>query len=104
MKQKYLYHTILGTILPNILVFKEMFATGNILLYTQPINTFIGMFPIINPVHLSLIYIFIVVLFLFRSFKESRKLQMKEIGYIWRYTFAFGFAGELSLYLKTKRE
>jgi len=98
MRNKYLTLTIVGTILPNIFVIKETLETGNILLYRYPIDTFNAMF--VNNVSSAFItdLLFIVILFLIWSYKDSKKYQLKKLGLIWLYTFAFGIAGGLPLY------
>ncbi|MEM7374730.1 MAG: DUF2834 domain-containing protein [Bacteroidota bacterium] len=98
-KQTYLFLTILGTILPNIFVLKESIQSGNILLYAHPLDTFQGMFA--NNISSAFIIdlLFVVVLFLIWSYRESKKLRIKSIWWIWLYTFAFGIAGGLPLFL-----
>jgi hypothetical protein len=105
MKSKYLYLTVIGTILPNIFVTLESLESGNYLLYTKPLDTFNGMFA--NNISAAFVtdLFFIVILFLVWSYKESKQLQMKNVFWIWIYTFAFGIAGGLPLflYLREKR-
>lgn len=99
MKTNYLFLTVIGTILPNIFVIQESLASGNYLLYTYPLDTIQGMFA--N--HISSAFItdllFIVILFLIWSYKESKRLNMKYTYLIWIYTFALGIAGGLPLFL-----
>ena len=104
MKNKYLLLTILGTILPNIFVLRESLASGNILLYANPLATFQGMFA--NNISSAFVIdlLFIVVLFLFWSFGEAKKHKMKGLGWIWGYTFAFGIAGGLPLFLYVREK
>lgn len=104
MKNKYLLLTIIGTILPNIFVLKESLTSGNILLYTNPIATFQGMFA--NNISSAFIIdlLFIVMLFLFWSFYEAKKHKMKGLGWIWVYTFALGIAGGLPLFLYVREK
>lgn len=99
MKNKYLILTVIGTILPNIFVVREMLNSGNILLYAHPIDTFYGMFA--NDISSAFMVdlLFIVILFLFWSYQEAKKYQIKNIVWIWLYTFAFGIAGGLPLFL-----
>ena len=98
MKKIYLILTIIGTILPNIFVVLESIESGNYLLYAHPIDTFKGMFA--NNISAAFItdLLFIVVLFLIWSYKESKRCNMKNIYLIWLYTFAFGIAGGLPLF------
>ena len=99
MKKTYLLLTIIGTLLPNIFVFKESIASGNILLYTHPIDTFYAMFT--NNITSAFIVdlLFIVILFLIWTFVEAKKYGIKHIWIIWIYTFALGIAGGLPLFL-----
>lgn len=105
MKKKYLYLTIIGTILPNIFVAIESFHSGNYLLYANPIDTFKGMFANNISSAFMIDLLFIVMLFLFWSYKESKRHRMKNLVWVWIYTFAFGIAGGLPLflYLREKR-
>lgn len=99
MKKTYLFLTVLGTILPNYFVLKESISSGNILLYAHPLDTFEAMF--VNNISSAFIMdlLFIVGLFLFWSFKQAKKYKIKHIAWIWVYTFAFGIAGGLPLFL-----
>lgn len=95
----YLILTIVGTILPNIFVVKESIATGNILLYRKPLETFEGMFATNISSAFITDLLFVVMLFLVWSYREARRLQMKNIYLVWIYTFALGIAGGLPLFL-----
>lgn len=99
MKRTYLLLTIIGTILPNIFVALEGIKSNNYFLYTKPIDTINGMYA--N--HISSAFVtdllFIVVLFLFWSYKEAKQYRIKNVGIIWAYTFLFGIAGGLPLFL-----
>lgn len=99
MKNKYLILTVIGTLLPNIFVLRETIRSGNILLYTHPLDTLNAMF--VNNISTAFIIdlLFIVLLFLFWSYGEAQKLKIRNIGWIWVYTFAFGIAGGLPLFL-----
>ncbi len=99
MKNTYLVLTIIGTILPNIFVVMESLNTGNILLYRFPVDTFNGMFANNISSAFMVDLLFIVVLFLVWSFRESKKHRIKHVMLIWVYTFAFGIAGGLPLFL-----
>lgn len=106
MKRTYLILTIIGTILPNIFVTLESIQSGNYLLYANPIDTFNGMFA--NNISAAFVVdlLFIVMLFLVWSYKQSKRYKMKNIFLVWAYTFAFGIAGGLPLflYLREKRK
>lgn len=99
MKNKYLTLTIVGTLLPNIFVLKESLKSGNYLLYADPIATFNGMFANNISSAFAMDLLFIVFLFLIWSFREAKKYKMKHLVWIWIYTFAFGIAGGLPLFL-----
>lgn len=104
MKNTYLILTIVGTILPNIFVAKESIASGNIMLYAHPIDTFHGMFATNISSAFMIDLLFILVLFLYGSYRISVKEQIKGIGWIWAYTFAFGIAGGLPLFLYVREK
>ncbi|MEM9675556.1 MAG: DUF2834 domain-containing protein [Bacteroidota bacterium] len=99
MKKTYLLLTIIGTVLPNIFVVLESVKSGNYLLYTRPLDTFQGMFA--NYISTAFVtdLLFIVVLFLLWSYKEAVRYKMKNVYLVWIYTFAFGIAGGLPLFL-----
>ena len=99
MKKTYFLLTIIGTILPNIFVALESIQSGNYLLYTRPLDTFQGMFA--NYISAAFVtdLLFIVLLFLLWSFREAMKHKMKHVYLVWIYTFAFGIAGGLPLFL-----
>ena len=99
MKNKYIILTVIGTILPNIFVIIESIESGNILFYARPIDTFYGMFANNISSAFMVDLLFIVGLFLFWSYQEARRLKMNNVYWIWAYTFAFGIAGGLPLFL-----
>ena len=99
MKRTYLLLTIIGTILPNIFVLLESIHSGNYLLYAHPMDTFNGMFA--NNISAAFVtdLLFIVLLFLAWSYQESKRCKIKNVFLVWVYTFAFGIAGGLPLFL-----
>jgi len=99
MKKTYIILTIIGTILPNIFVLIESINSGNYLLYTHPIDTFKAMFA--NNISSAFVtdLLFMVGLFLFWSYRESKRYKIRYYGLILVYTFAFGIAGGLPLFL-----
>ena len=105
MKNKYLYLTVVGTILPNIFVTLESFNSGNYLLYADPLATFQGMFA--NNISAAFVtdLLFIVILFLVWSYQEAKRHKIKNVFGVWIYTFVLGIAGGLPLflYLREKR-
>lgn len=99
MRRFYLVLTIIGLILPSIFVFQESVETGNILLYANPLATIEGMFANRISTIFIIDLLFGVVVFFVWSYAESRKLQIKNIGWVWLITLLFGFAGGLPLFL-----
>lgn len=99
MKRTYLFLTIIGFILPNYFTVKESLTSGNILFYTDPIATIRGMFSNNYSSAFVLDLLFILVLFLVWSYKESKKHKIKHVGLIWMFTFGFGIASGLPLFL-----
>lgn len=99
MKKTFLMLAVVGTILPNIFVIQESILSGNYLLYAHPLDTMKGMFA--NYISSAFVtdLLFIVVLFLFWSYKEAKKYNIKQVYIIWVYTFALGIAGGLPLFL-----
>ena len=99
MKRVYLILAIIGFILPNIFAFKVSYETGNILLYTDIPTTLQQMFA--NDIATAFVIdlLFIVVLFLAWSYREARRLAIKQVWLVWIFTFAFGIAGGLPLFL-----
>ena len=104
MKRTYLILTIIGTISPNIFVAKESFESGNIMLYADPVGTFNGMFANNISSAFATDLLFVVLLFLVWTYKESKRLNMKNVWIIWIYTFAFGIAGGLPLFLYLRED
>lgn len=107
MKKVYLILTIIGFILPGIFVAKVSWETGNILLYADAIETFRQMFA--NDISSAFVIdlLFIVMLFLYWSYQEAKKENMKRVWLVWIWTFAFGIASGLPLFLylrELKRE
>ncbi len=99
MKRKYAILVLIGTVLPNIFAVKESIRSGNILLYAHPLDTVKGMFANNISSAFAIDLLVIVVFFLVWSFQVSKRLQIKYLGWIWVYTFAFGIAGGLPLFL-----
>lgn len=99
MRNLYLLLTVIGTMLPNIFVIKESLATGNIMLYAKPMDTFHVMFANNISSAFMIDLLFIVGLFLVWSYYEAKRLHIKRVWAVWAYTFAFGIAGGLPLFL-----
>lgn len=104
MKNIYLALTIIGFILPNIFVAKVTYETGNVLLYSNLSETFSKMFA--NDISTAFIIdlLFIVVLFLVWSYNIAKKHRIKFWWLSWIFTFAFGIASGLPLFLYLKEK
>ena len=99
MKKTYLLLTLIGFLLPNFFVAKVMLETGNILLYADIPATLSGMFANDICTAFVLDLLFIVMLFLWWSYTEAKKHNMKYLWAVWLWTFAFGIASGLPLFL-----
>lgn len=104
MKKTYLALTVLGFILPNYFVLRESLSSGNILLWTDPAATFSSMFADNITSAFSIDLLYVVLLFLWLSYREVKKNHIKGYGWSWLCTFAFGLAAGLPffLYLREK--
>ncbi len=92
MKNVYLVLAIIGFIIPNIFVFQVSYETGNILLYLNPTETISGMLAnkmasIFVP---DLLYVLLV--FFFWTYIESKKHVIKKLWALWITTLIFGIA------------
>lgn len=104
MKNTYLILSIIGFILPTILVFMESIETGNILLYTNPIATIDGMFTNrISSIFMIDLMFTLLVFFIWTNTKR-KEIGNKKVLVLWGLTMTFGLAGgfPLFLYLKEK--
>ena len=99
MKKTYLVLSIIGFLLPNILVVMESIESGNFLLYANPMATFNGMFANrISTIFVIDLFLTVVVFFIW-SYRESKLKNIKHIGLVWVLTMLFGLAGGLPLFL-----
>jgi dolichyl-phosphate-mannose--protein O-mannosyl transferase len=99
MKKTYLLLTVIGFVLPNYFVLKESLDSGNILLWRDIPATFSGMFANNISSAFMMDLLFVVALFLFWSLQESRRLGIKQVWRFWLFTFLFGIASGLPLFL-----
>ena len=104
MKKTYLFLTVTGTILPNIFVFKEGIESGNYMLYTYPLDTMKAMFASNISSAFITDLLFVVVLFLFWTYRDAKQKGVKGVYWVWLYTFILGLAGGLPLYLYLKEK
>jgi len=99
MRSIYLGLSILGFILPNILVVIESLESGNILLYADPVATFQGMFANRISTIFSIDLLFAVLIFFIWSYQDGKNWGMRKLIGIWGLTLLFGLAGGFPLYL-----
>ncbi|MEL6591101.1 MAG: DUF2834 domain-containing protein [Bacteroidota bacterium] len=99
MRNIYLIAAIIGFVLPNILVFQESLATGNWLLYVDPLATIKGMFAnrIASVFMLDLLWVLLV--FLGWTWVVSKREGITRIWLIWGLTLLFGLGGGFPLFL-----
>jgi hypothetical protein len=99
MKKIYAILSVIGFIAPNIWVTKVSLATGNVLFWLKPEETFAGMWA--NDISTAFIVDLLVVVMIFFvwTWNESKRLGMKKPYLIWVLTMLFGMAGTLPLFL-----
>ena len=99
MKKIYLILAIIGFIVPNIFVAKESIETGNILLWLDPQATIKALFG--NTISTAFILDILAVLLVFFvwTYKEAKKLGIKNVWLIWLLTLLFGLGGPFPLFL-----
>ncbi len=99
MKRLYAVLSVIGYLAPNTLVLLVSIDTGNVLLWTRPLETMAGMFAnrIASAFAVDVLIAALVACIWF--YVEGRRLGMRRI---WKYpvlTLAFGLAGTLPLFL-----
>lgn len=104
LKNTYLLLSIVGFIAPSILVTIESLETGNILLYTHPLETLRGMFANRIASIFMIDLLFTVMVFFIWSYRDAKKQGVKNIGMVWLLTLLFGLAGGFPLYLYFKEK
>ncbi|HET9465517.1 MAG TPA: DUF2834 domain-containing protein [Gemmatimonadales bacterium] len=99
MKPLYAALSVIGYIASNWFVVAVSLETGNILLWTRPLETMAGMFAnhIAAAFAIDLLLVALVACIWFYS--EGRRLGMRRIWVYWLLTLAFGLAGTLPLFL-----
>ena len=98
MKRIYLILAIIGFILPNLLVVKVSLETGNWLLYARPLETFQELFANDISSIFAIDLFYVVLLFFWASYREAKRLGMKNWFGVVLLTMAFGLAGGLPLF------
>lgn len=104
MRKLYLILSIIGFIAPTILVIQESIATGNLLLYTQPLYTFEQMFANRISTIFMIDLLFAVFVFFIWTYQEHKKHKIKGLYSLWLLTMLFGLAGGLPLFLYLKTQ
>jgi len=99
MKTCYLILAILGFIAPSILVTIESIETGNILLYTRPLDTLRAMFANRISSIFMIDLLFTVGVFFVWSYFDSKKQHVRKFPLVWCLTMLLGLAGGFPLYL-----
>ena len=99
MKKTYLILSIIGFILPNVLVTLESIETGNILLYLNPIATFQDMFANRISTIFAIDLLFAVMVFFVWSYREARLHQVPNVWLTWLLTMLLGLAGGFPFFL-----
>jgi hypothetical protein len=107
MKKVYLFLSVIGFIIPNIIVYMVSVETGNYLLLLNPSATIAGMFA--NGISSAFIADLLVVVFVFFIWSESqaKRYKIKRVWIYWLLTLLFGMAGTFPLFLymiETRRD
>ena len=99
MKRLYAVLSVIGYIASNWFVVLVSIESGNVLLWTRPLETMAGMFAnrIAAAFAIDLLFVALVACIWFYS--EGRRLGMRRIWIYWVLTLAFGLAGTLPLFL-----
>ena len=99
MKRLYAVLSVIGYIASNWFVVLVSIESGNVLLWTRPLETMAGMFAnrIAAAFAIDLLFVALVACIWFYS--EGRRLGMRRVWIYWVLTLAFGLAGTLPLFL-----
>jgi hypothetical protein len=99
VKRLYAVLTVIGYVASNWFVVRESAESGNILLWTHPLDTMAGMFAnrIATAFAIDLLLTALVASIWFYS--EGKRLGMRRIWVYWVLTLTFGLAGTLPLFL-----
>jgi hypothetical protein len=99
MKRVYAALSVLGYVAANWFVILVSVDTGNVLLWTRPLETMAGMFAnrIAAAFAIDLLLTALVACIWFHA--EGKRLGMRRVWIYWALTLAFGLAGTLPLFL-----
>jgi hypothetical protein len=98
----YLVLSVIGYLVPGVLMIRESLATGNILFWTQPSRTTAELFANATSTTFALDLAGVVVVALIWMTVEARRLGMRRIWAYWVLAFLFGLAGTLPLFLSSR--
>ena len=93
MKSFWLVLSIIGFVLPSVLVGMESIETGNWLLYAHPVATIEGMFANRISSIFMLDLLFGVLVFFVWTHQEAKLHKVPRLWLIWGLTMLLGFAG-----------
>jgi hypothetical protein len=99
MKRLYGVLTVIGYLAPNWFVVLVSLDTGNILLWTRPLETMAGMFGNRIAAAFAIDVLLAALAACIWFYVEGRRLGMRRIWGYWLLTLAFGLAGTLPLFL-----
>jgi len=99
MKRLYLLLAVIGYLASNWFVLLVSIDTGNVLLWTRPLETMAGMFAnrIAAAFAIDLLLTALAACIWFHA--EGKRLGMRRVWAYWLLTLAFGLAGTLPLFL-----
>jgi hypothetical protein len=99
LKRLYAVLSVVGYISANWFVLQVSIDTGNVLLWTRPLETMAGMFAnrIATAFAIDLLITALVACIWFHV--EGTRLGMRRVWTYWLLTLAFGLAGTLPLFL-----
>ena len=99
LKRLYIALAVVGYISANWFVLQVSIDTGNLLLWTRPLQTMAGMFAnrITTAFAVDLLFTALVACIWFHV--EGTRIGMRRVWSYWLLTLAFGLAGTLPLFL-----
>lgn len=95
----YLVLTVLGYLIPGVVMVRESIRTGNILFWTNPALTNAELFTNGTSTAFALDLLVVVFVALLWMTIESRRLAMRAVWRYWVLALLFGMAGTLPLFL-----
>ena len=102
MKTFYLVAAIVGYAAVNALMAVESVQTGNILLWTQPLESMRGVFATRISTIFAVDLLFVVLVTFVWMYHEAMRVRIKRVWLFWLLTLLFGLAGTLPLFLHAR--